>query len=107
MTSLQCPIPRNCFRCGAEFHANAATRVCEACRKPKVSSPVVVRASLTFREKQLVGLVSEGKANKEIAFELHLAEGTIKEYLNRVYKKLQLRNRTELAVWALRQQAAA
>ena len=107
MTSVPCSIPRNCFRCGAEFHASAATRVCPACRKPKAVNPVVLQASLTFRERQLVGLVSEGKANKEIAYELHLAEGTIKEYLNRVYKKLQLRNRTELAVWALRQQEAA
>jgi len=39
--------------------------------------------------------------NKEIAYELHLSEGTIKEYLNKVYRKLGLKNRTELAVWVL------
>jgi DNA-binding NarL/FixJ family response regulator len=46
-------------------------------------------------------LVSRGKLNKEIAFELHLSEGTIKEYLNRIFRKLGATNRTELAVWAL------
>jgi DNA-binding NarL/FixJ family response regulator len=34
---------------------------------------------------------------------LHLSEGTIKEYLNRIFRKLGMTNRTELAVWALRQ----
>ena len=56
---------------------------------------------LSFREKQVVGLVSQAKLNKEIAFELHLTEGTIKEYLNRIFRKLGITNRTELAVWAL------
>jgi DNA-binding NarL/FixJ family response regulator len=60
---------------------------------------------LTFREKQVVDLVSQAKLNKEIAYELHLSEGTIKEYLNRIFRKLGTTNRTELAVWALRNQS--
>ena len=56
---------------------------------------------LSFREKQVVQLVAQAKANKEIAHELHLTEGTIKEYLNRIFRKLGTTNRTELAVWAL------
>jgi DNA-binding NarL/FixJ family response regulator len=56
---------------------------------------------LTFREKQVVRLVAQGKLNKEIAHELHLTEGTIKEYLNRIFRKLGTTNRTELAIWAL------
>lgn len=61
----------------------------------------VLNPKLSFREKQVVGLVSQAKLNKEIAFELHLTEGTIKEYLNRIFRKLEITNRTELAVWAL------
>lgn len=57
---------------------------------------------LSFREKQVVYLVSRAKLNKEIAHELHLTEGTIKEYLNRIFRKLGTSNRTELAVWALK-----
>ena len=56
---------------------------------------------LSFREKQVVRLVAQAKLNKEIAYELHLTEGTIKEYLNRIFRKLGTTNRTELAVWAL------
>jgi len=48
-----------------------------------------------------------GKLNKEIAYELHLSEGTVKEYMNRIFRKLEVKNRTELAVWALMQKIAA
>lgn len=57
---------------------------------------------LSFREKQIATLVCQAKLNKEIAFELHLTEGTIKEYLNRIFRKLQIKNRTHLAIWAMR-----
>jgi len=48
-----------------------------------------------------VDLVKQAKPNKEIAYQLHLSEGTVKEYLNRIFRKLAVSNRTELAVWAL------
>jgi len=48
-----------------------------------------------------VDLVRQAKQNKEIAYRLHLSEGTVKEYLNRIFKKLAVSNRTELAVWAM------
>jgi two-component system nitrate/nitrite response regulator NarL len=53
---------------------------------------------LSCREAQVVALVRQAKANKEIAYELSLTEGTVKEYLARIYRKLQVRNRTELAL---------
>jgi DNA-binding NarL/FixJ family response regulator len=56
--------------------------------------------SISLRERQLIALVAKGKQNKQIALELHLTEGTIKEYLSRTYKKIGIRNRTELAIWA-------
>ena len=62
---------------------------------------------MTFREKQVVDLVSQGKPNKEIAFRLLLAEGTIKEYLNQIFRKVRVTNRTELAIWALAHRASA
>jgi len=45
--------------------------------------------------------------NKEIAHELHLSEGTIKDYVNGIFRKLDLKNRTELAIWALTKQQIA
>ncbi len=92
---------RSCFRCGREFRGEAGNRICPSCRAPKAKKPL--NPKLSFRERQVVHLVSQAKLNKEIAFELHLTEGTIKEYLNRIFRKLGLTNRTELAVWALKQ----
>jgi DNA-binding NarL/FixJ family response regulator len=58
--------------------------------------------NLSFRERQIAQLVCKAKLNKEIAYELHLTEGTIKEYLNRIFRKLEIKNRTELAIWTVR-----
>jgi len=52
-----------------------------------------------------VDLVRQAKPNKEIAYQLHLSEGTVKEYLNRIFRKLDVSNRTELAVWAMTHRA--
>jgi DNA-binding NarL/FixJ family response regulator len=92
---------RNCCRCGDEFRVNENKRVCQACLKPKHSKAEPLKRHLTPREKQIVELVKQAKPNKEIAYILHLSEGTIKEYLNKIFRKLDVRNRTELAVWSL------
>lgn len=96
---------KTCCRCGVEFAA-CADRVCSQCRKPRVRDRRVVGA-LTFRELQIAELVCQAKLNKEIAFELRLSEGTIKEYMNRIFRKLDLKNRTELAMWAVRKRETA
>ncbi|MDE2577581.1 MAG: response regulator transcription factor [Hyphomicrobiales bacterium] len=53
---------------------------------------------LTEREHEILSLVANGKSNKEIAGALHLAEGTVKNYVSRLMEKLGVRSRTELAV---------
>ena len=98
---------KSCCRCGNEFRTSDRERVCWKCRKPKETSRQPRRKDLTFREKQIVGLVSQGKANKEIAHMLLLREGTIKEYLNRIFRKVEVTNRTELAIWELNRRASA
>jgi DNA-binding NarL/FixJ family response regulator len=101
-------LPKSCFRCGAEFStSDGRERICRQCRKPKPERRTIASTELTTRERQIVGLVRFGKLNKEIAYELHLAEGTIKEYLNRIFRKVMVKNRTELAVWAFTHQVAA
>jgi len=92
---------RSCFRCGADFQDDGRSRICTGCRQRTAGNQKVLSARLSFREKQVVNLVSQAKLNKEIAHELHLTEGTVKEYLNRIFRKLGKSNRTELAVWAL------
>lgn len=95
--------PANCYRCGKEFARYDRERICPTCRKPKERARPSRGAALSPREKQVVELVARGKLNKEIGADLHLTEGTIKEYLNRIFRKLGVTNRTELAVWRVSQ----
>lgn len=55
-------------------------------------------AALTAREAAVAELVSRGLRNREVAKELGLSEGTVKVYLYRIYEKLGINNRTELAI---------
>lgn len=57
-------------------------------------------ASLTKRERAVTGLVAKGLRNRAIAADLGVTEGTIKVYLHRIYEKLGIESRTELALLA-------
>ena len=57
---------------------------------------------LTDREKEICRLIAEGKNNREIADELYLSEGTVKNHITRVLIKLDLRDRTQLAVFTIK-----
>jgi len=54
------------------------------------------------REEDVIELVSQGKSNREIAEMLFLSEGTVRNYLSAILDKLDLRDRTQLAVFRLR-----
>jgi len=54
---------------------------------------------LTTRELDVAKLVADGKSNKSICEELFLTEGTIKNYVTKILDKLELDNRTELAIY--------
>jgi DNA-binding NarL/FixJ family response regulator len=56
---------------------------------------------LTPREESVVRLVVQGMANREIARELNLSDHTVKNYLFRIFDKLGVSNRVELALYAV------
>ena len=57
---------------------------------------------ITEKEYQVIQLVSEGYSNKEIAERIFLSEGTVRNYLSQILEKLELRDRTQLAIFYLR-----
>ncbi len=61
------------------------------------------QCKLTRREGELLSLVATGLSNKEIAYSLGIAVGTVKVYLCRLFTKLGVSDRYELALLALRQ----
>ncbi len=58
-------------------------------------------ANLKPTERQIVSLVGHGMSNKEIAGKLNLSEGTVRNSLSVILSKLALRDRTQLAIWAV------
>ena len=58
--------------------------------------------TITERERDIMGLVARGMDNKEIAAELFLAEGTVRNHISRILEKLELKDRTQLAVFTVK-----
>ncbi len=65
------------------------------------------RVPLTQREGQLVALLAQGLKNKEIASTLLISEGTVKVYLSRLFQKLGVKDRFELALFGLKNLSTA
>lgn len=63
---------------------------------------MAVEVELTERELAITRLVGEGKTNKEIANELYLSVGTVKNHLTNILQKIELRDRTQLAIYAIK-----
>ncbi|ODT99634.1 MAG: DNA-binding response regulator [Pseudonocardia sp. SCN 72-86] len=59
-------------------------------------------ATLTERERDVADLLAEGLSNADVAARLHLTEATVKGYVSAALAKLDLQNRTQLALLALR-----
>lgn len=61
-----------------------------------------IEGELSSRELDILLLVSEGLNNKEIANKLYLSEGTVRNYISTMLDKLDLRDRTQLAIYYYR-----
>jgi DNA-binding NarL/FixJ family response regulator len=59
-------------------------------------------STLTQREMDVLHLVAGGQSNKEIAATLHLTEGTVKGYVSAILAKLQVADRTQAALYAVK-----
>ncbi|MER6049138.1 response regulator transcription factor [Streptomyces sp. BHT-5-2] len=59
-------------------------------------------SSLTDREREVLGLIADGRSNREIARALVLSEKTVKTHVSNILMKLDLADRTQAALWAVR-----
>jgi DNA-binding NarL/FixJ family response regulator len=56
---------------------------------------------LTDREKDVLRLVGKGMSNTEIAKNLYISEGTVKNYISNLYSKLEVNDRSKLTIYAI------
>jgi DNA-binding NarL/FixJ family response regulator len=67
----------------------------------ELADPSPTPELLTSRERDILLYVTQGLGNKEIANFLNISENTVKTHIRRILTKLNLRNRTEAAAYAL------
>lgn len=90
---------------GAIFNPNVASKVTKIFSEMAKNNIVAERIhdedlpNLSDMEWKIIQQVSQGLSNKEIAEILKFTEGTIRNYLSVILDKLQLRDRTQLAIW--------
>jgi len=85
----------------ALLHPAVAARLMEEVGAPQRRDDA--QATLTPRERQVVELLARGLSNKRIALELAIAEKTVKTHVSNILGKLGLSDRTQVAVYAVRE----
>lgn len=70
--------------------------------KTKVNINAQPEILLTNREQEILALIAQGKLNKEIADELNITERTVKNHISNMFKKLDVYDRTQAAVYAIK-----
>lgn len=97
------PAIRSVFAGQTVFGREVLTSVSE--QKPHLYNhniPSKALSALSEREIEVLRLISEGLNNKEIANALFLSEGTVRNYISSMLEKLELRDRTQLAIFYLK-----
>ncbi len=79
------------------FGSEVVKKIPDILSSPK--EPDMAELPLNEKEMELMKLVAEGLNNKEIAQTLFLSEGTVRNYLSSTLEKLDLRDRTQLAIY--------
>ncbi|WP_026905591.1 response regulator transcription factor [Paucisalibacillus globulus] len=90
----------SCMSGGLTIHDEVAAKVLPRLLRREKKETVSVY--LSPRELSITKLIGEGKTNKEIADELYLSIGTVKNHLTQVLQKTGLRDRTQLAIYAVK-----
>ncbi len=57
--------------------------------------------NLTEIERKIIQMIGMGMSNKEITFKLERSEGTVRNYISNILHKLELRDRTQIAIYAV------
>lgn len=94
--------PEMASRLLAEFRRMAQGKGETPPPEPPSPAPMPAYQKLTSQERSILTFLANGASNKEIAESLNLAERTVKNYLSVIFQKLEVNNRTEAAIRAVK-----
>lgn len=80
-------------------HPEVATQMMD--NSPNIKNSIE-KFELLDKEIKIIELIANGLTNKEIAQEIFLSEGTVKNYITNILSKLELRDRTQIAIFAFK-----
>ncbi|MFB5660268.1 response regulator [Alteribacillus sp. HJP-4] len=92
---------KSCLSGGLSLQEKVAAKIMPKLLKKDSGRPRI-DPSLTPREIDIMRKIGEGRSNKEIADELGLSVGTVKNHISVMLDKLELRDRTQIAIYAIR-----
>ncbi len=92
---------RAAYRGEVRLNPNIARKLMEKVSTPAASNPPGV-SEISPRELEVLRLIASGKSNREIADRLVLSEKTVKSHVSSLLCKLNLNDRTQLAIFALK-----
>lgn len=90
-----------CFEGGLILGSQVAAKVMPSLIQEATPS-LEIEESLTEREKSILAEIAKGSNNQEIAQSLFLSVGTVKNHITVILDKLELRDRTQLAIYAIK-----
>jgi NarL family two-component system response regulator LiaR len=85
----------------ARLHPDIARKLMEQVSRGKDKREQAPFTDLTEREREVVSLVAHGLSNREIAQKLNISHGTVKTHISNILSKLDLSDRTQLAILAI------
>ena len=86
----------------ARLHPNIARKLREQVARQDAPKPEALAKDLTERELEVIRLVAKGLSNQSIANELFISEKTVKTHVSNILGKLDLVDRTQLAIYAIK-----
>jgi DNA-binding NarL/FixJ family response regulator len=79
-----------------------AGRIVEQAIDQTTQPPTQISDNLTERELAVLQLLAAGLSNRDIARELNLSKGTVRNHISAIYRKLEVNDRTQAALIAIR-----
>lgn len=91
---------RNVYQGYSQLGPTIAPKVFSQVKAPLESDQNDIPALFSAKDIEILRLLGQGHSNREIAEALHLTEGTIKNHLTNIFAQLDVRDRTQAALWA-------